>query len=110
MIIRGVKKMERICGNCVFCLIAYDGERLCSLASNEYGTKDEDDKWIAGRLVHPEDVCIYPEDSGYLSFYPVEPMVNMARAHPGWCRKPSSRVLAAQEAIDRRKRNGIQVC
>jgi len=102
--------MERICGNCVFCLIAYDGERLCSLASNEYGTKDEDDKWIAGRLVHPEDVCIYPEDSGYLSFYPVEPMVNMARAHPGWCRKPSSRVLAAQEAIDRRKRNGIQVC
>jgi len=58
-----VKRME-ICGDCVFCLIGIDGERLCSLASNEYVTKDEDNEWIAGRLVHPEDECIYPEGSG----------------------------------------------
>lgn len=81
-------KMERMCGNCVFCLIGIDGERLCSLASNEYVTKDEDNEWIAGRLVHPEDECIYLEDSGYASFIPVEAGVDLSQAYPGWCRKP----------------------
>jgi len=79
--------MGRICGNCVFCLIANDGERLCSLASNEYGTKDEDDNWIAGRLVHPEDECIYPESSSFASFTPVEAGVDLSQVYPGWCRK-----------------------
>ena len=28
--------------------------------------------WIVGRFVHPEDECYLPENSGYLSFIPVE--------------------------------------
>ena len=63
-----VKRMERLCGNCVFCLIGIDGERVCSLAGQEYVTKDKDGDWITGRLVHPEDKCIYPESSSYVSF------------------------------------------
>ncbi len=82
------KRMERICGNCVFCLIGIDGERLCSLASNEYVTKYEDNEWIAGRLVHSEDECIYPEGSGYASFTPVEAGVDLSKVYPGWYRKP----------------------
>lgn len=92
-------QMRRICGNCVFCLIGTDRERLCSLASNEYITEDEDGGWIAGRLVDPEDECIYPPSEDYVSFTPVEAGINWAQVYPRWCRNPDSRVLLeAQEA------------
>lgn len=82
--------MQRICGNCVFCLIGISGERICSLYGQEDTSMDEDGNWIAGRLVNPEGKCHHNDGK---AFRPVEPMVDEVKFLPGWHRKPNSRVL-----------------